>query len=93
MNVSTDGKRKERHNRELLLISGLLQSKGVKRLCMHHVQDAGMDRSLPLTFQGKWYDIAYVAPDGVIFMIEVMRVGTRFPSEWTPEMQKWLKHE
>lgn len=33
-----------------------------------------MNKALPLSIDGKWYDISYVAPDGEIFMIEIMRV-------------------
>lgn len=92
LNVATDGKRKDRHNREILIIARLLQASGVKDFCLHHVNDAGMDRTLPLTLGGKWYDISYVAPDGEIFLIEVMRLkyargpvacedGSRWPKE------------
>lgn len=74
LNVRTDGRRKDRHNREVqTVLAGLLAS-GVTRWCMHHVNDGGMDHTLPLTLGGRWYDIAYEAPDGEIFLIEVMRL-------------------
>ena len=74
VNVSTDGKKKDRHNSELLFWSRLLQRAGVKDFCMHHVNDAGMNKNLPLSIDGKWYDISYVAPDGEIFLVEIMRL-------------------
>lgn len=92
LNVKTDGKKKDRHNREVLIIARLLQASGVKDFCLHHVDDAGMNHALPLSIDGKWYDIAYVAPDGELFLVEVMRLkyargavtredGTRWPKE------------
>lgn len=74
LNVSTDGKRKDRHNREVLLIARLLQASGVKDFCLHHIDDAGMNHALPLMLGGRWYDISYVAPDGEVFLVEVMRL-------------------
>ena len=74
LNVKTDGKKKDRHNREILIIARLLQASGVKDFCLHHVDDAGMNHALPLAIGGKWYDIAYVAPDGELFLVEVMRL-------------------
>lgn len=76
LNVKTDGRKKDRHNREVLFLSQLLQAAGIKDFCMHHVNDAGMNKNLPLTLNGKWYDIAYMAPDGEVFMLEIMRVKT-----------------
>ena len=73
LNVRTDGRKKDRHNREILWLSSLLLRAGVKDYCLHHVNEAGMNRALPLTLAGRWYDIAYVAPDGEVFMIEIMR--------------------
>lgn len=51
-----------------------------------------MNHSLPLSIDGKWYDIAYEAPDGELFLVEVMRLkyargavtredGTKWPKE------------
>ena len=74
LNVDTDGRRKNRHNQEILTLVRLLRTSGVKDYCMHHINDGGMVKTLPLTLGGKWYDIAYVAPDGEIFLIEVMRL-------------------
>ena len=54
----------------------LLRASGVKRLCAHHVDEVGMDKTLPLSLDGKWYDICYITPDGYVFMLEVMRVDT-----------------
>lgn len=74
LNVTTDGKKKNRHNTEVLIIARLLQASGVKEFCLHHIDDAGMNHALPLAISGKWYDISYVAPDGEVFLIEVMRL-------------------
>lgn len=73
LNVATDGRRKNRHNREVLFFSHLLHGAGISDFCLHHVDEAGMNRNLPLTVGGKWYDIAYVAGDGEVFLVEVMR--------------------
>ena len=72
----TDGRRKNRHNEEILFLAGLIRDAGISDYCLHHVKDGGMNRDLPLTLNGKWYDIVYTAPDGEIFMIEIMRVKT-----------------
>jgi len=78
LNVKTDGRKKNRHNREVLFWSSMLIQAGVKDYCLHHVIDAGMNRHLPLTLAGKWFDICYVAPDGEIFLIEIMRARKIF---------------
>jgi len=56
-------------------------------MCLHHVRDAGMTRDLPLTLDGKWYDISYVAPDGEVFLVEIMR--TRLIYDPTKPMEEW----
>lgn len=76
LNVGTDGRKKDRHNKEILFLAKLLRSAGVSDYCLHHVKDGGMNKALPLTLAGKWYDISYVSPDGEVFMIEIMRVKT-----------------
>ena len=76
LNVKTDGRKKDRHNREVLFLAQLLLGSGVTDYCLHHVNDGGMNRNLPLTLAGKWYDVVYVAPDGEVFMLELMRVKT-----------------
>lgn len=73
LNVKTDGSLKDRHNREVLFFARLLRSEGIRDMCMHHVEDAAMNKNLPLTLRGKWYDLVYVAPDGEVFLLEVMR--------------------
>jgi hypothetical protein len=75
LNVTTDGKRKDRHNKELLLLLRLLQQAGCCHYLLHHVKDAGMTKSLPLQQENKWYDLSYVSEDGEIFLVEVMRTG------------------
>lgn len=76
LNVKTDGRKKDRHNKEILFLAQLLHGAGITDYCLHHVNDAGMNKNLPLTLAGKWYDIVYVAPDGEVFMLELMRVKT-----------------
>lgn len=76
LNVPTDGRKKDRHNREILFLARILAAAGVTDYCLHHVRDGGMNKALPLTLAGKWYDICYVAPDGEVFMLELMRVRT-----------------
>jgi len=91
LNVSTDGRKKDRHNREVLLIAQLLQSTGVKNFCLHHINDAGMNKNLPLSIDGKWYDIAYVAGDGEVFLVEVMRARFARGPMTLEDGSKWRK--
>jgi hypothetical protein len=93
LNVSTDGRKKNRHNREVLLIARLLQASGVKDFCLHHVDDAGMNHALPLAIGDKWYDISYVAPDGEIFLVEVMRLRYARGTAYIQEGEKWQKEK
>lgn len=93
LNVATDGKKKDRHNREILIISRLLQASGVKKFCLHHIDDGGMDHTLPLAIGGKWYDISYVAPDGEIFLIEVMRLRYARGMPATETGEPWQKQK
>ena len=91
LNVSTDGRKKDRHNREVLLISRLLQNSGVTDFCMHHIDDGGMNKNLPLSVGERWYDIAYVAGDGEIFLIEVMRLRYARGPATLEDGSKWRK--
>ena len=91
LNVNTDGRRKDRHNREILFLLRLLLEAGEKDYCLHHVDDAGMNRELPLMLDGRWYDISYVAPDGEIFLIEVMRLRYAKGRALTNDGAKWQK--
>ena len=75
LNVKTDGKRKDRHNRELLFWLKLLLNAGCSNFLLHHVQEAGMNSSLPMQHRGKWYDLSYVSEDGEVFLVEIMRTG------------------
>ncbi len=93
VNVATDGRKKDRHNREVLLLLALLRSAGVKDFCLHHVDEAGMNRHLPLAIDGKWYDIAYVAPDGEIFLLEVMRLKYARGPAVREDGEKWQKEK
>lgn len=74
LNVPTDGRKKDRHNKEILFLAGLLNRAGIAHLNLHHINDVGLDKSLPVKLGRKIYDITYVAPDGELFMIEIMRV-------------------
>jgi hypothetical protein len=93
LNVATDGRKKDRHNREVLFLSALLRDAGVKDFCLHHVDEAGMNHHLPLAIDGKWYDIAYVAPDGEIFLIEVMRLKYARGPAVREDGKKWQKEK
>ena len=93
VNVSTDGKRKDRHNREVLFFSRLLRAAGVRDLCLHHVDDADMNRALPLTLAGKWYDLVYVATDGEVFLVEVMRARKLYTADAQEEAKEWQKEK
>lgn len=74
LNVRTDGRAKSRHNAEVRRFLGFLRSDGVKDYRLHHINDAGYAADLPISLDGKFYDIAYRAADGEVFLIEVMRV-------------------
>lgn len=93
INIETDGKAKDRHNREILFFSRLLQAAGTKKICLHHVNDAGMAYDLPLTVGKKWYDIAYVAPDGEIFLVEIMRIRQIYDPKKSAEENQWQKEK
>ena len=88
LNVTTDGKRKDRHNKEILLLLKLLQGAGCVHYLAHHVKDAGMTKALPLTLEGKWYDFSYVSHDGEIFMVEIMRVRKFFTDDMDTEVSE-----
>lgn len=74
LNVPTDGKRKNRHNQEILFLSRLLKKAGIKYLNLHHINDVDLDKFLPVKIGNKIYDITYIAPDGELFMVEIMRI-------------------
>lgn len=74
LNVKTDGRAKSRHNAEVARVLRLLRADGVKDYRLHHISDVGYDKTLPLSLDGKFYDVAYRNPDGEVFLIEVMRV-------------------
>ncbi len=93
LNVATDGKRKNRHNEEILFFSRLLLQAGTKKMALHHVRDAGLTANLPLTLNGKWYDISYVAPDGEIFLVEIMRTRKIYDPKAPIEEWQWQKDE
>lgn len=93
LNVSTDGKAKDRHNEEVLFFSRLLRAAGVRELCLHHIDEAGMNRDLPLTLAGKWYDLVYVSQDGEVFLIEVMRARKIYTPGDDKQVRKWRKEE
>ena len=93
LNVNTDGRRKDRHNREILFLLRLLRQAGLRDIGAHHVDDAGLNKDLPLTLAGKWYDIVYVAPDGEVFMLELMRVGTARGPATLEDGTPWQKRK
>ena len=74
LNVRTDGRAKSRHNAEVARVLRLLRADGVKDYRLHHISDGGYDKTLPISLDGKFYDVAYRDTDGEVFLIEVMRV-------------------
>lgn len=78
LSVETDGKAKERHNRELSFVLKALINAGIQTYNLHHINDAGLESSLPLMKDDKWYDLSYVSWDGEIILIEVMRTYHKF---------------
>lgn len=74
LSVCHDGKHKRRHNQELTFMVSLLRKAGISKINMHHVNDVGLDSSLPIEQDGKFYDIAYENKEGEIFLIELMRI-------------------
>ena len=78
LNIKTDGKRKDRHNKELLFWLERLLDAGCIHYSLHHLREAGCTKSLPLQLGGKWYDLSYVAEDGEIFLVEIMRAGVLY---------------
>ncbi len=74
LNVKTDGKKKNRHNQEILFLTKLLKQAGIKFINIHHVNDVDLDKFLPVKIGNKIYDITYVAQDGELFMVEIMRI-------------------
>ena len=75
VNVGTDGKRKERHNAEVMFVLAALRAAGIKIYNLDHIDDGGRDRSIPVTYRHKTYDIGYINRDGTAFLIEVMRIA------------------
>lgn len=93
LQINTDGRTKKRHNEEILFWLHQLGKAGINNVGAHHVDDAGLNRDLPLTLAGKWYDIVYEAPDGEVFMIELMRVKTARGPAATEDGRPWQKRK
>jgi|APCry1669189204_1035204.scaffolds.fasta_scaffold168215_2 hypothetical protein len=74
VNVLTDGGHKDKHNREVMFVLTALKKAGVKRYNLMHVNDAGLDGSIPMAYQNHFYDIGYMSTEGSLFLIEVMRI-------------------
>lgn len=74
VSVFTDGRSKDRHNREVMRLLHLLRIDGVKIFNVHHVRDGGLEKELPIALDGRFYDLSYLSDDGELFLIEVMRV-------------------
>ncbi|MDP2106502.1 MAG: hypothetical protein Q8J76_10960 [Desulfobulbaceae bacterium] len=75
LSVATDGRQKARHNQEVMFILSLLQKSGIRNHNIAHIDDAGINREIPIAKAGKNFDIGYQSADGEIFLIEVMRLG------------------
>jgi len=77
VNVRTDGKPKLRHAEEISFILSLLKLAGIREFRAEHIYDGGYNQEVPTSKNGKVYDIGYIAPDGEIFLIEIMRLTYR----------------
>jgi hypothetical protein len=75
LNVQTDGGHKDKHNREVMFVLAALKKAGIKRFNLMHINDVGLDGTLPMAFRGHYYDIGYQSLEGPLFLIEVMRIG------------------
>ena len=93
LSVETDGRAKDRHNREILFVLDLLLKSGVKVFCTHHVNEAMADKRLPMAIGARWYDISYVSSDGEIIMLEIMRTRSYFDPEFYERGKKCQKRE
>ncbi|MDP2105882.1 MAG: hypothetical protein Q8J76_07795 [Desulfobulbaceae bacterium] len=58
-------------------ILSLLKWSGITEFNLHHIQDAGLNKEIPIQRGKKAYDIGYCSQDGELFMIEIMRIGKR----------------
>ena len=74
VSVFTDGRSKDRHDREVMRLLRLLRADGVSNYNIHHVRDGGLTKTLPLSLDGRVYDISFISDDGEVFLIELMRV-------------------
>ena len=74
VSVFTDGRSKDRHNREVMRLLHLLRGDGIKIFNLRHVRDGGLEKDLPIALDGHFYDISYISEDGELFLIEVMKV-------------------
>lgn len=88
--VATDGKHKKRHHEEVLFLIGLLKKQGMQDYNLHHIDDVGLNKLIPLKIGKKIYDFSYVSRDGEIFLIEVMRIQ---PITGKPAPEKQEKKE
>lgn len=77
VNVMTNGKRKDTHNSEVQFLQKLLLDAGVSRIRIDHVKELNLDKDLPLTWNGKRFDIAYQNHEGNTVLIEVKIVKTK----------------
>jgi hypothetical protein len=73
LSIATDGRCKDEHNRIVLYWISLLRAGGYTRINANHVDEVGLDRSLPLSKNRKQYDISYVDEHGEVILIEIMR--------------------
>lgn len=75
LNVKTDGGHKDKHNREVMFVLNSLMDSGITRFNLLHINDAGLDGTIPMAYRGHFYDIGYQSLDGCLFLVEVMRIG------------------
>lgn len=54
---------------------------------LHHIDDVGLNKLIPLKIGKKIYDFSYVSRDGEMFLIEVMRIQPKTDKP-APKIQK-----
>lgn len=73
LSVESDGRRKDRHSQLVLFVFGLLRAAGVGNINIAHVVEGGLNGRVPLVWQGKTWDLAFLDESGEVVLVEIMR--------------------
>lgn len=73
LSIHTDGRRKSYHAALILKAITALRAEGVTQINASHVRDGGFNKRIPLCYDGRRYDIAFIDDKDQIVMIEIMR--------------------